>query len=67
MPVHVFYFQIAGFEGAQTIGQLLESRGVKLAYILDEGLTISEGVVPGAKTPVALFVTFNSIIGQFHN
>lgn len=41
-------------EGARQIVALLRSRGIKLDFILDEGLLITQGVMMGLKPPVAL-------------
>jgi carboxypeptidase PM20D1 len=46
--------EIGGLQGAAKIAELLNSRGVKLDYVLDEGLTITEGMVPNISKPVAL-------------
>lgn len=46
--------EIGGQQGAAKIAALLKSRGVKLDYVLDEGLTITEGIVPNISKPVAL-------------
>jgi len=46
--------EIGGHRGAAKIADELRARGVKLAYVLDEGLTITEGMMPGASKPVAL-------------
>ena len=43
-----------GSAGAASINRLLKSRGIKLDYVLDEGLTITEGLVPNITRPVAL-------------
>jgi carboxypeptidase PM20D1 len=43
-----------GREGAARIAALLRSRGVELEYVLDEGLAITDGIVPGVSRPVAL-------------
>lgn len=52
--VKTFPFQTGGNEGAFAIGQLLQERGVQLEYILDEGLTIINGIIPGVEKPAAL-------------
>lgn len=46
--------EVGGLRGAAQIAQLLGSRGVKLDFVLDEGLLITEGVMPGLNKPVAL-------------
>ena len=46
-------FQVMGYQGAKKIAELLKSREVKLAFLHDEGMTILEGIIPGAKQPVA--------------
>ena len=46
--------EVGGQHGAEKIASLLNSRGVKLDYVLDEGLTITEGLVPNISKPVAL-------------
>jgi carboxypeptidase PM20D1 len=43
-----------GHEGAAQIARLLDSRGVELEYVLDEGMAITEGIMPGVDRPVAL-------------
>lgn len=46
--------EISGKQGAQAIAALLKQRGIKLAYVLDEGMVIVHGIVPGIKKPTAL-------------
>ncbi len=46
--------EIGGNKGAAQIAALLHSRGVELEYVLDEGLSITEGIVPNVSKPVAL-------------
>jgi carboxypeptidase PM20D1 len=46
--------EVGGRNGAAKIVELLGQRGVKLAWVLDEGLAITEGVMPGVAQPVAL-------------
>ncbi|WP_426417685.1 M20 family peptidase [Aestuariirhabdus sp. LZHN29] len=46
--------EVGGQLGAVQIAALLESRGVKLEFLLDEGGAITEGIVPGMEGPVAL-------------
>lgn len=46
--------EIGGERGAAQIAALLKSRGEQLAFVIDEGLLITEGVVPGLAKPAAL-------------
>ncbi len=46
--------EIGGRNGAAKIADLLEERGVRVAFTLDEGSAIVKGVVPGVAKPVAL-------------
>jgi carboxypeptidase PM20D1 len=46
--------EIGGRNGAVKIAALLQSRGVTLDYILDEGSAIASGILPGVASPVAL-------------
>jgi carboxypeptidase PM20D1 len=46
--------EIGGINGAKKIADLLESRGVKLAYVLDEGAVVADGMLKGITKPVAL-------------
>jgi len=43
-----------GANGAAKIAERLRSTGVELEYVLDEGLNIVEGVIPGIAAPAAL-------------
>ena len=43
-----------GERGAMQIARLLKERGVHLRWVIDEGLLITEGAVPGLARPVAL-------------
>lgn len=49
--------EIGGAHGAGAIASLLKSRGVHLAWTLDEGSAVIDGAIPGAKRPVALIAT----------
>jgi carboxypeptidase PM20D1 len=49
--------EVGGHGGAAKIAELLGERKVELEYVLDEGLSISEGMVPGLNRPVALIGT----------
>ncbi|MDZ7606433.1 MAG: M20 family peptidase [Cyclobacteriaceae bacterium] len=46
--------EIGGLNGAKAIADYLKSRGIKPEFVLDEGLTITQGLVPGVLTDVAL-------------
>lgn len=46
--------QVLGYNGAQKISALLQARGVKLAFIVDEGNFILDGFIPHLKKPFAM-------------
>lgn len=46
--------EVSGLRGAQEIAKLLQSRNVRLDFVLDEGLFIAEGLMPGVTRPVGL-------------
>ncbi|MGW8395003.1 M20 family peptidase [Pseudoduganella sp. HUAS MS19] len=46
--------EVGGKRGAAKIAELLKSRGVKLEYVLDEGLMIVHGMVPGLQPGAAM-------------
>jgi len=43
-----------GAEGAGAIASLFKLRGIRPEFVLDEGLLIAEGIMPGLDPPVAL-------------
>ena len=48
-------FQVTGLDGALAISDLLWERGVgKLEFIVDEGLTVTNKLIPGIDDQVAL-------------
>jgi carboxypeptidase PM20D1 len=49
--------EISGKQGAARMAALLASRGVKLGFVLDEGLAIFDGFIPGVSRPVAMIGT----------
>ena len=49
--------EVGGEQGARAIAALLQSRGVRLDFVIDEGLLITEGVLKGLDKPVALIGT----------
>jgi len=59
-PRRTIYFafghdeEIGGQNGAVAIAALLESRGIRLDHVLDEGGAIADGLVPGIEGLVAL-------------
>ena len=46
--------EVGGLRGAAQIASLLKQRAVKLDFVIDEGLVITEGVMPGLAQPAAL-------------
>ncbi|MFO0591153.1 MAG: M20 family peptidase [Polyangiaceae bacterium] len=59
-PSRTIYFafghdeEVSGYKGAVAIAELLKSRGVHAAFVLDEGMVITEGILKGIDRPVAL-------------
>jgi carboxypeptidase PM20D1 len=46
--------ELGGERGALQIAKLLKDRGVRLRFVVDEGMLITEGAVPGLAKPAAL-------------
>jgi carboxypeptidase PM20D1 len=46
--------EVGGGNGAKKIAAQLRRQGVKLDYVLDEGLAVTQGFVAGLRTPAAL-------------
>ena len=46
--------EIGGLKGAKVIVEHLKAQGVEAEYVLDEGGTISQGIIPGITKDVAL-------------
>ncbi|MYM21083.1 M20 family peptidase [Duganella sp. FT135W] len=46
--------EVGGRRGAVVIAKLLKERGVKLDYVLDEGMLVTQGIMSGISKPVAL-------------
>lgn len=46
--------EIGGVKGAKAIAAHLESKGEKAAFILDEGGVVSQGLIPGIESDLAL-------------
>ena len=59
-PKRTIYFafghdeEVSGMRGAKAIATLLASRGVRLDFVLDEGLLITDGIMKGLDKPAAL-------------
>lgn len=59
-PRHTVYIalgedeEVGGEQGAVSLARLLQSRGVKLAAVLDEGMVVVPGSMIGLQPPVAL-------------
>jgi carboxypeptidase PM20D1 len=49
--------EIGGIQGAAKVADALTQRGVELAFTLDEGLVVTEGILPGIEQPVAVIGT----------
>lgn len=45
--------EVGGLEGASHIVKLLQKRGVRLSFVLDEGGAVTSGILPGLDLPVA--------------
>lgn len=59
-PKRTIYFafghdeEIGGEQGAKKIAQYLQSQNVQAEFVMDEGMVITQGVVPGIEQDVAL-------------
>ncbi|XP_063811225.1 N-fatty-acyl-amino acid synthase/hydrolase PM20D1 [Pseudophryne corroboree] len=49
--------EVSGHKGAMKIVEKLQSQGVKLLFVADEGLAVLDGVIQGVKRPFALIGT----------
>nr|XP_033774720.1 N-fatty-acyl-amino acid synthase/hydrolase PM20D1 isoform X3 [Geotrypetes seraphini] len=62
-PIRSFYIaighdeEVSGRDGARKIASKLESAGVRLSFLSDEGLAVLDGVMKGIERPVALVGT----------
>lgn len=46
--------EVSGERGAKQIAALLKARNVRLDFVIDEGLLITDGIMPGLTKPAAL-------------
>lgn len=46
--------EVGGLRGAKPIVEMLKARGAKVEFVIDEGLLIADGMMPGLKPPAAL-------------
>ena len=46
--------EVGGAQGAAQVVKLFQQRGLKLAFVLDEGMAVTEGILPGVARPIAL-------------
>jgi carboxypeptidase PM20D1 len=46
--------EVGGTRGAAQIAALLKQRNVRFEFVIDEGMLITEGIVPGLSAPAAL-------------
>ncbi|KFP85914.1 putative carboxypeptidase PM20D1, partial [Acanthisitta chloris] len=46
--------EVSGWKGGMRIAALLEARGVKLSFLLDEGSAVLDGIIAGVEKPVAV-------------
>jgi carboxypeptidase PM20D1 len=46
--------EVGGLRGASKIAALLKERKVRLDFVVDEGLLITDGIMPGLKSPAAV-------------
>lgn len=59
-PKRTVYFafghdeEVSGLRGAKAIASLLAQRGVRMEYLIDEGLLITDGILNGLSKPAAL-------------
>ena len=45
--------EVSGLQGARLMAALMQQRGVRLAYVLDEGGAITRAAIPGTHKPLA--------------
>ena len=57
--------EVNGLRGAKPIAELLAARGVRLSWVLDEGLAVIDGVIGGLDQPAALIGLAEKGYGTF--
>jgi len=58
--------EVGGLRGARQVVQTLKARGVRLGFVLDEGLVVTEGILAGLDRPAALIGLAEKGYGTFH-
>jgi len=46
--------EVGGHRGAERIAAMMQQRGVRLEFVIDEGMVITDGLVPGLRPPAAI-------------
>ena len=46
--------ETGGLKGAAVVAQAFKQRGLRLEFVIDEGLVVTQGIVPGITPPAAL-------------
>ncbi|MDB5803045.1 MAG: peptidase [Betaproteobacteria bacterium] len=46
--------EVGGARGARVAAELLKQRGMRFDFVLDEGLVVTQGIIPGVVAPAAL-------------
>ena len=46
--------EVGGHDGASRVVALFKQRGIQLDFVLDEGMAVTEGILPGVAQPIAL-------------
>ena len=46
--------EVSGMRGNKRIAALLKERGIRMNFIIDEGMVLADGIIPGLSKPVAI-------------
>ncbi len=46
--------EVGGHRGAKRIAEMLRQRGVRLEFVIDEGMVIADGIIAGLRPPAAI-------------